>query len=117
MPCRAMPCTAPHCPVYMCACLDITGLCCLLPAPHRTLPPAAASHRSLPDAAAGLAEASAALQKEYQSHGTLRGRPLPVLVRMPDPELGATSSALRVWQQQVELVQGVFAYMCALQGV
>lgn len=73
--------------------------------------------RSLPDGVAKLQEASKQLQQEYQEQGTLRGKEVPAMVRVPDPELEATSSAVLVWRQQVELVQGVYAYMQALQAV
>jgi hypothetical protein len=73
--------------------------------------------RSTPDGAAQLQEASQQLQQEYQEQGTMRGKEVPTMVRVPDPELEATSSAVLVWRQQVELVQGVYAYMMALQAV
>ncbi|KAF8072660.1 aspS [Scenedesmus sp. PABB004] len=62
--------------------------------------PLAVRIKSTPEAAARLAEASAALQAEFQERGTLRGKALPTLVRVPDPDLAATSAAVRVWQQQ-----------------
>jgi hypothetical protein len=71
----------------------------------------------MPDGAAQLQEASKQLQQEYQEQGTLRGKEVPSMVRVPDPELESTSSAVLVWRQQVELVQGVYAYMQALEAV
>eukprot|EP00882_Tetradesmus_deserticola_P011453 GHRQ01012116.1.p1 GENE.GHRQ01012116.1~~GHRQ01012116.1.p1 ORF type:complete len:296 (+),score=142.07 GHRQ01012116.1:449-1336(+) len=77
----------------------------------------AARIKSTPDGAAQLQQVSNELQQEYQEHGTLRGKEVPTMVRVPDPELEATSSAVLVWRQQVELVQGVYMYMQALQTV
>lgn len=79
------------------------------------MPPCAC--RSNPDAAAALAQASAALQAEFQERGTLRGKAVPPMVRVPDPDLEATSSAVAVFKQQMLLVQGVYEYMRALQGM
>jgi hypothetical protein len=73
--------------------------------------------RSTPDGAARLQEVSKQLQQEYQEQGKLRGKEVPNMVRVPDPELEATSSAVLVWRQQVELVQGVYAYMQVLEAV
>jgi hypothetical protein len=73
-------------------------------------------HRSSsPAAAASLEAASLELQQELAERGTLRGKAVPVMVRMPDPDLEATSGAVRMWRQQVELVQAVYAYMSQLQ--
>jgi hypothetical protein len=39
------------------------------------------------------------------------------MVKVPDANLEATSGAVRVWRQQVELVQAVYQYMRALQAM
>jgi hypothetical protein len=64
-----------------------------------------------------LEQVSRQLQQEYRESGKLRGKVVPVMVRVQDDELEATSSALKVWRQQLELVEGVYLYMMALQGL
>lgn len=76
-----------------------------------------AARRSAPETAGRLEDASRQLQQELQQQGTLRGKPVPVMVKVPDPDLEATSGAVRVWRQQIQLVQAVYEYMCALQAV
>eukprot|EP00775_Hariotina_reticulata_P010537 gene10537-10697_t len=73
--------------------------------------------KSNPDAATALEQVSRQLQQEYQESGKLRGKVVPVMVRVQDDELEATSSAVKVWKQQLELVEGVYLYMIALQGL
>lgn len=73
--------------------------------------------RSSPESAARLDAASRELQQELREQGTLRGKAVPLMVKVPDPNLEATSGAVRVWRQQVELVQAVYQYMCALQAM
>jgi hypothetical protein len=73
-------------------------------------------HRSQPESAEQLEAASKELQQELREQGTLRGKAVPLMVKVPDPSLEATSGAVRVWRQQVELVQAVYQYMCALQA-
>jgi hypothetical protein len=38
------------------------------------------------------------------------------MVKVPDPSLEATSGAVRLWKQQLQLVEAVYAYMHALHG-
>ena len=73
--------------------------------------------RSTSEGAAALDEASKQLQQEYQQQGTLRGKEVPTMVRVADPELEMTSGAVLVWKQQVGLVQAVYKYMIELQAV
>lgn len=73
--------------------------------------------RSTPESAEQLEAASRELQQELREQGTLRGKEVPVMVRMPDPDLAATSGAVRLWRQQLELVDAVYQYMCALQAM
>lgn len=72
--------------------------------------------RSTPEAASKLEQVSKQLQQEFQEQGTLRGKQVPFMVRMPDPDLEATSGAVLVWRQQVQLVEAVYYYMQALQA-
>lgn len=74
------------------------------------------SCRSTPESAEQLEAASRQLQQELREQGTLRGKEVPVMVRVPDPDLEATSGAVRIWRQQLQLVQAVYEYMRALQG-
>lgn len=73
--------------------------------------------RSTPESAAQLEAASRELQQELREQGTLRGKAVPTMVKVPDANLEATSGAVRVWRQQVELVQAVYQYMLALQAM
>lgn len=73
--------------------------------------------KSTPESAAQLEAASRELQEELREQGTLRGKAVPTMVKVPDANLEATSGAVRVWRQQVELVQAVYQYMRALQAM
>lgn len=67
--------------------------------------PLAAKIKATPGGAEALEATSKAMFEELQDKQTLRGKPMPTIVRVPDPELSATSSAVRVWRQQIELVE------------
>lgn len=73
----------------------------------------AAARRSSPQAAEALRSASARLAEEARERGTRLGKPLPEMVRVEDPELAETSSAVLAWRQQLELVRGARALVRA----
>lgn len=80
------------------------------------LPVSCCTPRSSPESAQRLDDASRQLQQEFQERGTLRGKEIPIMVKVQADDLEATSPAVRIWRQQLELVQAVYAYMGALKG-
>ncbi|KAI8474955.1 MAG: hypothetical protein J3K34DRAFT_489391 [Monoraphidium minutum] len=66
----------------------------------------AARIRANPEAAQQLEAASRRLAEEVRDKGTRMGRPVPQMVRVPDPSLLQTSSALAAWRQQIAVVEG-----------
>jgi hypothetical protein len=44
-----------------------------------------------------------------RDHGTRGGQPVPQMVRVEDPSVGQTSSAVVVFRQQVAVVEGAAA--------
>jgi len=69
--------------------------------------------RSQPEAAQQLQEVSQKLAAEMREFGTRGGRPVPSMVKVPDPSVRETSSALVVMRQQVALVEGAAALVTA----
>jgi hypothetical protein len=51
--------------------------------------------------------------RELAERGTVRGRPLPAMVRMPDPGMAATSAAVVAFRQQLGVVGAVRAVALA----
>ncbi len=46
-----------------------------------------------------------AAAEEIRTQGTLHGKELPTLVKMPDQKLGSTSPAVIVWRQHLQVVE------------
>jgi hypothetical protein len=53
------------------------------------------------------------LTEEMREHGTRMGKPVASMVKVPDPSIKETSSALVAWRQQVALVEGAAALVAA----
>jgi hypothetical protein len=86
-------------------------------APSIPVPIASPSHpaprSATPEAAEQLQAASRRLAEEMRDKGTRMGKPVPQMVKVPDPSIQETSSALVAWRQQVALVEGAAALVAA----
>ena len=71
--------------------------------------------RSIPEAAKALEARSEAAAKELLEKGTLKGKQIPVMVKVADEELAATSSGLRVWGQMIGLVEATYTLVVEQQ--
>jgi hypothetical protein len=49
------------------------------------------------------------IAEEMRDKGTKMGRPVPSMVKLPDPSIAETSSALVAWRQQLAVVEGARA--------
>ncbi|KIY96978.1 hypothetical protein MNEG_10984 [Monoraphidium neglectum] len=65
--------------------------------------------RANPEAAEQLQAVSQQIAEEIREKGTKMGRPVPSMVKLPDPSIAETSSALVAWRQQLAVVEGARA--------
>lgn len=54
-------------------------------------------------------------QAEMSSSNTLAGKELPLMVRIEDPQLESTSSAIAVWSRLLQLIKATYEYVRARQ--